>query len=123
MKRTVIRVLYLGLMIAFIFFTGCMHQSQNGTHVKLIIDRFEEDLFGISVYHLKDSIGILQQKYPDFFPLFTAEVLEITDTSKEIITEGVISFTTDFTIYRVSNHVREIFPSLEGYETGLAEAF
>ena len=96
---------------------------QKGSYVNIKIDRFEEDLFSISLYHLADSIGYLQQKYPDFFPLFTHKIIEIGNPGQEDISMGLLAFVSDFTIYRVSKRVKEVFPTLEKQENELSDAF
>jgi len=111
-----------GLIFTAFLISGC-NQSQKGEQVTVEINRFEKDLFRISVYNLRDSIDFLHEKYPAFFPLFVGEILEINDTSPAVIADGVVSFVTDFTIYRVSKHIKEVFSSLDNYESGLSQAF
>jgi hypothetical protein len=121
-------ILYGILMILVFLFTltGCrnvLHNTSSKTKVAIHIDRFEKDLFSIDIYSLKDSIKFLKEKYPDFFPLFTSKIIEIAGSDTESISLGLTAFVTDFTIYRVSKHVQEIFPSLEIYEMELSDAF
>ncbi|MBN1950147.1 MAG: hypothetical protein JW801_03035 [Bacteroidales bacterium] len=91
--------------------------------VDVRIGRFEEDLFSISPYGLADSIAYLQEKYPVFFPLFTHKIIEIGGPEHEWFIEGLIGFTTDFTIYRVSQRVKEVFPDLTKVEKELSLGF
>ena len=91
--------------------------------IHIQIDRFEEDLFSISLYNLADSIGYLNKKYPDFFPLFTSKIIEIGNAADEDISSGLIAFVSDFTIYRVSKRVEEVFPTLTNIENELSDAF
>lgn len=91
--------------------------------VNIQIQRFEEDLFSISPYGLADSISYLQQKYPVFFPLFTRMMLEIGRPEDEWFMESLTSFITDFTNYRLSSRVKEVYPDLKAVEQSLSLGF
>lgn len=118
--------LYLILSICLFSVGGCSKTSSNKRsqeNINIHIDRFEADLFSISLYHLADSITYLRNKYPDFFPLFTSKIIEIGHPDAENISAGLLAFVSDFTIYRVSKHVMEIFPSLDKWDKELSAAF
>ena len=124
-KYRLVQVIFL-LMFLFALLAGSCRQAvhkQPDSEVTIKIDRFEKDLFSISLYHLADSIGYLQRKYPDFFPLFTHKIIEIGNPGQEDISMGLLAFVSDFTIYRVSERVKEVFPTLEKQEKGLSDAF
>lgn len=91
--------------------------------VNIEVDRFEEDLFSISPYGLTDSISYLQQKYPDFFPLFTHMMLQIGGPEDEWFLESLTSFITDFTNYRVSQRVQKVYPDMKEVERQLSLGF
>ena len=82
------------ILLLFPVFTGCNKTNMNkikSPEIHIQIDRFEEDLFSISLYNLADSIGYLNKKYPDFFPLFTSKIIEIGNAADEDISSGLIA--------------------------------
>ena len=125
-KHNFSRALFL-LPIVFVVLTaGCKPSNKNrqqGQETAINIDRFEEDIFSINLYHLADSIGYLQEKYPVFFPLFTNKIIEIGNPGTEDIAPGLIAFVSDFTIYKVNKRVKEVFPSLNELSITLSDAF
>lgn len=113
-------------ILVFYGLNGCkqpLREKDKDFDVTIKIDRFEEDLFSISLYHLADSIDYLLHKYSDFFPLFTSQVIEVGNPETEDVSYGLLAFVSDFTIYRVSNRVKEVFPSLDNLENELSRAF
>ena len=121
-------IMFKGMMVLVFLsiLTGCRQffPKKDATEIVSIdIQRFEEDLFSVNVYDLKDSIEFLRDKYPDFFPLFINRIIEIKGSDPEEVSSELLTFVTDFTIYRINRHVQEIFPSLENYELELSDAF
>ncbi len=96
---------------------------ENTSDIKVQIDRFEEDLFSIDLYNLADSISFLKQKYPEFLPLFTYKVINIGGPDDPGFSNKLLAFVSDFTNYRVSKRVKEVFPDLYPYEKELSVAF
>lgn len=87
------------------------------------IKRFEKDLFSVSLYHLKDSIPVLQQKYPRFFPLFTNRIINIGNSKQPDFPERLTAFVSDFTIYNVHKAVSSVFKDLTPIQLELSDAF
>ncbi len=90
---------------------------------EISIDRFEQDLFSIDMYSLSDSISYLKKKYPEFLPLFNNKIIEIGSMDLPLYNERLLAFVTDFTIYRVSKQVNEVFADFSVYKKELSEAF
>lgn len=113
------------LIVPAIGLTSCSHKNNRTVshEINIHIDRFEEDLFSIDLYHLSDSIPYLQKKYPDFFPLFTYQVISIGGPDEPEFPNRLLAFVSDFTNYRVSKRVKEIFPDMSLYEHELSAAF
>jgi hypothetical protein len=107
------------------FLFSCTRSSEKDNFEKanISIRRFEQDLFSLSVYHLEDSIEYLRREYPDFFPLFCSKVIEIGDPDDPEFISGLKAFVTDFTIFRVSRRVAEVFPDLRTFENDFGNAF
>jgi hypothetical protein len=102
---------------------------RSGTEARVSVDenitvsRFEKDLFLIRVYDLEDSIAFLEKKYPVFFPLFTHKIIEVGGSGDPEFAPGLLAFTTDFAVYRVSKRVDELFSDFSPYEKRFGEAF
>jgi len=114
------------LFAVFVFLLACCKSdkySGKETTEEVQIFRFEQDLFSINIYSLKDSILYLQNKYPDFFPLFNNKIIEIGSVQQPDYDERLIAFVTDFTMYRVSKRVKEVFSDFSEYEKELSKAF
>ena len=89
----------------------------------LRIDRFDRDLFSINPYSPQDTIAWLEKKYPSFFPIFTYKVINIGGTHNPDFSNRLLSFVTDFTMYRLHKHIEKLFPDLNKTESELSLAF
>lgn len=110
-------------IMAMVLPFSCNKGEIDFTPAPVEITRFENDLFSISNYGLTDSIAFLEQKYPEFFPLFTTRIIEIGRPGDPGFPERLLAFKTDFTIYRAWKRVSEIFPDMAPYEQDLSQAF
>lgn len=112
------------LIISLVSFSCNSNKNKNGRNTeKVEIKRFEQDLFSISLYNLKDSISFLQSKYPQFFPLFTNRIINIGDASQPDFSDRLITFVSDFTVYNVSKTVNVQFSDIEPLQKELSIAF
>ncbi len=125
-----IRTAYLKYSLFFVAIllllsAGCKQNQRirGKKSINIRIDRFEKDLFSVSLYNLKDSIGFLEKKYPDFFPLFCFKIIQIGDPQQNGFSDRLLAFTSDFTIYKVNKRVREVFPDLNKIKFELSAAF
>jgi hypothetical protein len=114
-----------GIVVLTLFNFSC-DKNKTGSkqnEVKVEVSRFEQDLFSISLYHLKDSIPFLQSKYPRFFPLFTNRIINIGDAEQANFSENLTAFVSDFTIYNLSKTVEVKFADISPLENELSEIF
>ncbi len=110
----------------FVFLLACSKTdkySREEITADIRVFRFEQDLFSINIYFLGDSIPFLQAKYPEFFPLFNNKIIEIGSVQQPDYDKRLIAFVTDFTMYRVSKRVKEVFSDFSEYEKELSKAF
>lgn len=113
----------------FIVLTVLLNSCRNGADfdeenvIEIQIGRFEKDLFSVDIYDLIDSIPELRAKYPDFFPLYSNKIIEIGNMDKPGYDERLMAFVTDFTIYRASKRVNEVFYDFSKNEQELSMAF
>jgi hypothetical protein len=105
--------------------SGCRHGKKifGSKKASIKIDRFEKDLFSISLYNLADSISVLENTYADFFPLFTNKIIQIGNPGQSDFSNRLLAFVSDFTIYRVYSRVEKVFPNLDKTEEELSVAF
>jgi hypothetical protein len=125
MKRFCISVLGCIILAAIILISSCSRPSgiKNSKNTGIKIERFEKDLFSISIYNLKDSIALLKSKYPRFFPLYTNKIIEIGDISQPGFNDRLLAFVSDFTIYNVSKKVATVFPDLDRLQEEMGRIF
>ncbi len=115
--------------ISFIALTVLLACSRNSTFsgeenfAEIQIDRFEKDLFSVDIYDLSDSIPGLLSKYPDFLPVFNHMIIEIGGMDQPDYDQRLLAFVTDFTMYRVSYRVNEVFADFSMNEKDLSGAF
>jgi hypothetical protein len=91
--------------------------------ITIRMERFEQDLFSVSIYNLEDSISFLEKKYPDFFRLYCYKMIQIGDPQQKGFSDRLKAFTTDFTIYRVNKRVRVVFPDVDDIQKELSATF
>jgi hypothetical protein len=125
MKRFWITCLLSIVLTSILLISGCIRGVKNNNKERTTINilRFEKDLFSISLYHLQDSIAMLQLKYPRFFPLYTNKIIEIGDLSQPGFNDRLLVFVSDFTIFNVNKRVNSVFPDLENLQNELGRAF
>jgi hypothetical protein len=125
MKHPETKFLAIFLISLLLLITSCKHIKRvpYANVPDLKIQRFEDDLFSISIYHLNDSITFLQSKYPKFFPLFTNKIIEIGDASQSGFKEHLTAFVTDFTIYNVHKKVEQVFSDFTPFQHKISMAF
>lgn len=119
-----VRALMLYLVIV-LFIISCQSNSRRIRYEEadIQIRRFDQDLFGISIYNITDSIPFLLEKYPQFLPLFGYKIIEIGGPGNPRFEEGLQAFVSDFNMYRVNKRVQEVFPDLTFIKDELVEGF
>ncbi|MBN1597993.1 MAG: hypothetical protein JW894_06840 [Bacteroidales bacterium] len=119
------KLLKLILSIFSIIILSCTNSKGPVNKVKMDLDvrRFEKDLFSIDLYDFEDGVTNLSDKYPEFLPLFTQGIIEIGSPVSDGFADRFKLFFTDFTIYRVSEYIKENFKDISGIEKELENAF
>jgi hypothetical protein len=86
------------------------------------VQRFDKDLF--SDY---ESIDLhtqhLENQYPDFFPLFTQQIIKIGHSGNKSFNEYLDAFITDYTVTQARDAVFDEFHDVSDIETELNGAF
>ena len=72
------RKIYISIFAAIIFFSCNSHKNipdVSSIKVNLETKRFEKDFFAVDTTKVAESMKMIFQKYPDFLPAFTANML------------------------------------------------
>jgi hypothetical protein len=117
--------LFYACGLFLIVFAACQHNNSYhlSKKVNIKIDRFEKDLFSINIYNLCDSIPYLTKKYPEFFPLFSAKIIQIGEPDQPGFSDRLLAFVSDFTIYNVNKRVNVVFPDLNNVQKEISQVF
>ena len=91
--------------------------------VPVSINRFDKALNAIDIYHLNDSVNYLLNKYPDFFPIFAFNIIDIGYPGEPGLGERLTAFQTNKTIYQLNKKVQVAFSDMSGIEAELSDAF
>ncbi len=81
------------LILLSLFLLSCNNSkgpNVSAIKVEVEIKRFEQDFFEVDTNNLQTSLHALQQKYPQFFPLFTNNILRIP-----VIQQGQLMISVD----------------------------
>jgi len=91
----------------FLFF-GC--KNPDGTEG--IIDRFEQDLFNLSGAQSTEDFSILNNDYPDFFPLYCSEIIGVGPDTSLMLPVYLNQFLSDPVIISIKETIDSVFPDL-----------
>lgn len=89
----------------------------------LKINRFDKDLFALKSDTAKSGIAGLAEKYPDFFYLFTKQIINIGDSSNPQMASLLKGFLNDTYINEMYNEVKNQYKDLDEYNKELTQAF
>jgi len=95
----------------------------SGVELNITVDRFEADLFQINLESIEAEINSLKEKYPNFFPLFTGNIINIGGVENPSLGIGIKGFVTDQSINEVTEKCNENFEDFSDIEHEIAEAF
>ena len=85
--------------------------------------RFGEELFSLPLQDTLEELSDLRQKYPDFFDLFTYQVIRIGGIEDENFEQYMTSFLTDTMIQQARELVNEEFSDLDELKDDINTAF
>lgn len=80
---------FLYLLLTIVLFFGCNLKKgikKPNTHkikIDFVVNRFEKDLFAMDTNHIVESLESLDKKYPQFYPVFVAQILQATAKPKD----------------------------------------
>lgn len=115
-------------MTVSLFLISCRNSNRfqidtrkNG--IKVHIQRFDKDLITIDTTHTNAEIKKNYRNYPDFFPVFVSEILEVDPSDTDSVSLLVHNFLSDTTFAKVNRDVLEKFSDVSAIENQLSGAF
>jgi gliding motility-associated lipoprotein GldB len=95
--------------------------QKNG--IKVHIHRFDKDLINIDTAHTDTEIKKMYGKYPDFFPVFISEILDVAPSDTDSVSLFIHNFLSDTTFAKVNREVLKKFSDVSAIEHQLSDAF
>lgn len=115
------------LLVVLILFTSCKHSRLDvdisNISLKLQIDRFEQDLFNVDTIHLQQSGARLEQKYPDFLPLFIENIAGLGKMHDSTDVMQLGHFISNKDLRTLKHDVDSVYPSIKAQQGALEDAF
>lgn len=108
-------------MCAMLVLVACGDGDTTSKAVDVEVVRFEKELFSMDVYAPEAKTKELLKKYPHFMPLYTNRVINIGDTIRPYVTDGLAAFVTDLAMYELFNSVDSVFEDFSACEATIAE--
>jgi|WetSurMetagenome_2_1015567.scaffolds.fasta_scaffold178904_1 gliding motility-associated lipoprotein GldB len=121
------RILILCILFLTVIFVSCKKNRLdiNVPDLKVTpeIVRFEEKLFSITPGELKTNVVKLRETYPEFFDLYTNEMIRIGNYDDSLFFGELNRFVTDTMIQNVKKLVEKEFSDFSKSEKDLKKAF
>lgn len=114
------------LAVGTLLLLGCGSESEpnlDSVEVDLDIQRFEQLLFSQDVYQLEEGIAEMRSEHPDFFNLYSYEIIELGDPEAEGYPSRLGKFVNDQMIYQLSQKVQSKYAEITDIENELTQAF
>ncbi len=90
--------------------------------LEIQVQRFDKDLFS-SHDDLTGLVAELEANYPDFFMLYTQQIIKIGHTGNQNFYEYLDAFLTDYTVDQARDAVFQEFEDMSDIEASLTDGF
>ncbi|MBS3808130.1 MAG: hypothetical protein KGY60_11550 [Bacteroidales bacterium] len=115
-------------LLPLLFIWGCgsdnpYEQDIDVKHVKVEIQRLEQDLFSSEPDSVHNLIPALNEKYGLFFDVYNKNVINIGTSNSRAYPGNLKGFLTDYNMNQVYDKIREVYPDLEDTEEKIREGF
>jgi hypothetical protein len=118
------------LLLTVLCYISCDNKTQHKIPDEVIeqafelkINRFDHNLFALSADPTPANMDNLAQKYPDFFYLFTKNIINIGDSSNPQMHMQLKGFLNDQNINEMYRQVQKQFKDVSSYNSELTAAF
>lgn len=123
MRKLSIFILPLALLLF-----SCNHGSRfkidtKDNRVEVKIHRFDKDLILLDSTNSTTNIKSLYQKYPQFLPTYTSEILNVESSNAQAISRLIYKYNTDTTFSNVNKKVIEQFNDISDIEKSVSDSY
>jgi hypothetical protein len=122
MRNKIIILVLITLLPAIACKRNRYNVDVSSINVGLNLERFEKDLFEADPADIEKNIPVWSEKYGDFLPLF-GYVINAGEMDSPDFSAMLLGFCTDRQNNMVYADVESVFPSLDGLQSDLEEAF
>jgi hypothetical protein len=124
MKRKLLCLCFAGsVLLPIACHPGQPDRQMLSSGGKVIIERFDQDLFSGDPARTDSIIAALQNRYGSFFNLFVRRIIAIGDPGSPGFTSRFQSFITSYDNYAAYRRVQQLYPGPGKLEKKLTEAF
>ncbi len=118
---------FFSLLLGLLLLSACNGNKPDISDIALEvpIDRFEQAFFAIDSSNYKKDLEQLQQKYPNFFPLYVEKLVGLLPMSDPVkrYEQQLLQFTTNPDIRALNDSCQQKYPTLKQLENELTTAF
>lgn len=111
------------ISFVLLLFVECQRKDSKHPNVDSItieseVYRFEKDLFAIDTNNMANGLAALDKKYPRFYPVFIAQILEASATPKDYASYAPLmrEFITIPSMIGLYDTVQDVFGNFKPYE-------
>lgn len=95
--------------------------TKNRTEVT--IKRFDKDLLSLGSTNINTGVKKLYEQYPEFLPLFTANILDTMANDTVAVTKLISQFLTDTAFINVNKKTLDTFNDISDIENKVSDAY
>lgn len=120
------RLLYF---MSFALMAGsCVQKDQfdidtSDIEVNIEIQRLDKDLFELDPAKIEEETEYLINKYGEFFELYNGRIINLGSPYKKEFPELLTGFVTDYTMNKVYQETKQVFPDLGPIEKEIEDGF
>lgn len=96
-------------------------EAQNRVEVKT--KRFDKDLISLDTADVQSEVRRMYREYPDFFPVFVVNVLEVDPADTLLVADFVAQFLSDTTFNNVNKEVLRQYDNASDIEKSISTAY
>jgi gliding motility-associated lipoprotein GldB len=107
---------------------SCVQKDQfdidtSDIEVNIEIQRLDKDLFELDPAKIEEETEYLINKYGEFFELYNGRIINLGSPYKKEFPELLTGFVTDYTMNKVYQETKQVFPDLEPIEKEIEDGF
>lgn len=91
--------------------------------VDVTIKRFDKDIISLDTMNMQGEVERLYQEYPDFFPVFIANILDVEPADTALVADFIQQFLADTAFLSVNQTVLKQFDDIQSIERSISTAY